>query len=63
MIIMWWYEYLFIFVAVQLEEDFKNFPVGSSPKHIMDEETEVSFPLYGSGHNLVSQLHRIVSLK
>ena len=26
---------------VQLEEDFKNFPVGRSSQHIMDEESEV----------------------
>ena len=30
-----------VLAFVQLEEDFKNFPVGASQEHIMDEETEV----------------------
>lgn len=30
-----------ILFHVQLEEDFKRYPVGESPKHVMDEEIEV----------------------
>lgn len=30
----------------KLEDDFKRFPVGGSPKHVMDEETEVTKYMY-----------------
>ena len=51
------------FLVFQLEEDFKKFPIGSSPQHIMDEESEVHIVTVDHFEHLHSSLCVLCTLE